>query len=228
MDHWHVRRPPWLQSLKPSLAEEIRRAALVRSFAPGQTIFGPTREPENVWLVEHGLVCLHRLAPDGRQVTIALVRPGHVFGEVAVLSDSARVSFAEAMRRSTCWRIPRETFLRVVRSDPEAGFGISKEIAGKMARIESRLEDLVFRSVESRLARMLVLLAQDFGEAAGEWVRLELPLTQSELAMLVGTTRQSVSECLQQLVKRGCVARDRGCLSLRIPALSEASESANA
>jgi len=189
-------------------------------------IFGPTREPENVWLVEHGLVRIHRLVPDGREVTIALVRPGHVFGEVPVLSDSPRVSFAEAMRRSTCWRVPRETFLRVVRSDPDAGFAISKEIAGRIARIESRLEDLSFRSVESRVARALLQLAEDFGQPAGEWVQLELPLTRAELATLVGTTRQSVSESVQGLVKRGWVARDRGRLALRVAGLREESRPA--
>jgi CRP/FNR family transcriptional regulator, cyclic AMP receptor protein len=215
----------WLASLKPELAEEIRNTALVRSYTPGETIFGPIREPENVWLVEHGLVRIHRLAPDGRQMTIALVRPGQIFGEVPVLSDSPRISFAEAMRRSTCWRIPREGFLRVVRSDPEAGFHISKEVAGRMAHIENRLEELAFRNVDSRLARTLLRLAEDFGRAAGEWVELEVSLTQAELATLVGTTRQSISESLRGLVEGGCVARDRGRLAVRLDALAKAGDS---
>ncbi len=222
MSTWYVRRKPWLESLKPVQTEEIRRAALVRTFAPNELIFGPMREPENVWMVEHGLVRLHRTVPDGREVTIALVRPGHIFGEVPVLSEAARVSYAEAMRRSTCWRIPREVFLRVVRSDPEAGFSISKEVAGKLARIETRLEDLVFRSVEARLARTFLQLAEDFGMPAGDWVQLDLPLTQAELAMLVGTTRQTVSESLQELAKRGCVARDRGAIALQLGELEKA------
>jgi CRP-like cAMP-binding protein len=220
VDLWHLTRLSWLASLKPALAEEVRRAAFVRTYAPGEEIFGPKREPENVWLVEHGLVRLHRLAPDGRQVTIALVRPGHVFGGISVLSDSPRISFAEAMRRSTCWRIPRETFLRVVRSDPEAGFAITKEVAGRMARIESRLEDLAFRNVESRLARTLLRLAEEFGQPAGDWIQLEVSLTQAELATLVGTTRQSISETLGGLVARGAVARDRGRLALKRDALA--------
>lgn len=228
MDHWHVRRPPWLQSLKPALAEEIRRAALIRVYAPGEAIFGPTRQPEKVWILEHGLVRIHRLAPDGRQTTVALVRPGHVFGEVSVLSDSPRVGYAEAIRRSTCWRIPGEVFLRVMRSTPEASFEISKEIAGRMARVESRLEDLAFRSVDERVIRTLLRLAEDFGQPAGEWTQLELPLTQTELAMLVGTTRQSVNESLRSLVKRGFVARDRGHLALKSSALEKMSDASEA
>jgi CRP-like cAMP-binding protein len=224
LEHWHVRRPPWLESLKPDLAQQIRRSALIRTFAPGDRIFGPTREVENVWLVEHGLVRLYRVVPDGREITISLVRPGHIFGEVPVLNELPRVSSAEAMRRSTCWRIPRESFLRVVRSDPEAGFAITKEIAGKIARIETRLEDMVFRSVESRLARTLAQLAEEFGVEAGEWVRLELPITQTELATLVGTTRQSVSEGLQGLAKQGHIARDGGSLSLRVLELRQRGE----
>lgn len=222
MDHWHLRRTPWVHTLKPAFEQMLRRAAQIRSYAPRETVFGPAREPENVWLVEHGLVRIHRLAPDGREVTVALVRPGHIFGEVPVLSDSPRVSFAEAMRRSTCWRIPRETFLTVLRSDPDACFSISKEIAGRIARIETRLEDLAFRTVDSRVARTLLHLAEDFGRRRGEWVELELPLTQRELATIVGTTRQSVSESLRGLLKSGWVARDRGCFALRIAELRKA------
>ena len=221
MDFWHVRRPPWLEGLKPALAAEIRRSALVRTYAPDEAIFGPARLPENVWLVEQGLVRIHRLAADGRDVTLALVRPGHVFGEVPVLNDSPRISFAEAIRRSICWRIPRDDFVRVVRSDLDACFSISKEIAGRMARIESRFEDLAFRSVDSRVARTLLHLAEDFGRAAGEMVLLDLVLTQAELATLVGATRQSVSESLRRLVDRGCVARDRGYLAVRIADLEK-------
>jgi len=228
LDHWHVRRPPWLHHLKPVLAEEIRRAALVRSFAPGEMVFGPTRQPANVWLVEQGLVRIHRLASDGRQVTVALVRPGHIFGEAPVLSDQPRISFAEAMRRSSCWQIPREAFLHIVRSDPDAGFAITKEIAGRMQRIESRLEDLAFRSVDMRVARALLRLAEDFGRPAGTWTELELSLTQSELATLVGATRQSVNESLRTLVQRGVIAKDRGRLSVDYPALKMFGDVSNA
>lgn len=223
MDHWHVRRLSWFEGLKPALAEEIRRAATVRSFACGDPVFGPSRQPENVWLLQNGLVRIHRLAADGREVTIALAQAGDLFGEVPVIGDLPRVSFAQAVRRSTCWRIPREAFLRVVRSNPEAGFAISKNIAGKMARIESRLADLAFCGVESRVARTLLHLAEDFGRPAGDWVELDLPLNQSELAKLVGASRQSVSESLRDLSMRGCVARERGRLALRIAALHEVS-----
>jgi CRP/FNR family transcriptional regulator, cyclic AMP receptor protein len=224
-DHWHIRRSPWLDGIKPAMAAELRRAALVRSYAPAESIFGPLRLPENVWLVEQGLVRLHRLAPDGREVTIALVRPGHLFGEVPVLGDLPRVSFAEAMRRSTCWRIPRSVFLGVLRADPDASFSLSKEIAGKLARVESRLEDLAFRSVDARLARILFLLSEDFGRDTGEWVILDLALTQSELAQLIGTTRQSVSDSMRSLIGSGCVSRDRGFLALKLPELVKVGES---
>ena len=207
---------------KPALAEEIRRAALIRVYAPGEMIFGPMRQPENVWLVEHGLVRMHRHASDGRQMTIALLRPGHVFGEVPVLSDSPRVSFAEAMRRSTLLAdFARNLPARGALGSPKRASRSARRSPDAWLRIESRLEDLAFRSVDVRVIRTLLRLAEDFGQLAGEWIQLELSLTQSELATLVGTTRQSVNESLRSLVERGVVARDRGRLALKSSALKE-------
>lgn len=115
--------------------------------------------------------------------------------------------------------MPRGAFLRIVRRDPEAGFAITKQVAGRLARIEARLEDLAFRSVDARVVRTLLYLAEEFGRPAGDWTEVDVALTQAELATLVGTTRQSVSECMRSLAKSGCIMRDRGRLALKLSKL---------
>ncbi len=217
LEHWHIARVHWLRSLDPDEAEALRRGCSVREYARGQTIFAPTAEPDAIYLLEHGLVRIFRVSPGGEQLTLYFVHPGQVFGELSVIGDKSRESFAQATRRSVVWRMDRDALLRMMRASPRAAFEITKQVAGKLKRIESRVADLVFRPLRVRLARTVLLLAEDFGEPEGPWVSIELPLTQAELGTLVGATRQSVSECFRELAAARILTRERGRLLVLQP-----------
>jgi CRP-like cAMP-binding protein len=94
---------------------------------------------------------------------------------------------------------------------------VTRQIGERMKRVESRVESLVFRSVSARVAVLLLELANDFGERDGEAWRLGLRLSQSELATLVGTSRQSINLALGRFRERGLVVLDDGILCLLQP-----------
>jgi len=204
IDVWHVRNVHWLRDLPTAETERLRRAATTRDYERGETVFTPNPTPQSVYLLERGLVRIYRLSDGGGEATFGYVLPGEVFGELfAFSSGGGRESFAQAVRRSSVWRIPGELFSDVVRRSPGMTLEVTKQIAGRMKRIESRVEDLVFRDVRSRLARVLLELADSFGRKEATGIEIELPLTQSDLATLVGSTRQTVNVALGQLEKEG-------------------------
>jgi CRP/FNR family transcriptional regulator, cyclic AMP receptor protein len=86
---------------------------------------------------------------------------------------------------------------------------VTKQVGTRLKRIESRVENLIFRDVRSRVACILLELAETFGRADSRSVTIDLPLSQEELATLVGATRQSVNATLRELRQEGFVARDR-------------------
>jgi len=107
------------------------------------------------------------------------------------------------------WKIPRRVFQPYVTSRPGLAFEISKQIGGRLKQIESRVENLVFRDVKSRLILILLELAKSFGvERDDGSILLDLHVTQAELATLVGSTRQSVNACLAELADHGLVGRE--------------------
>lgn len=217
-DVWHLRRVEWVSRLRPAEAEQLWRESSARSHGPGEMVFGPTRNPSFVYYLESGLVRLFRASPSGEELTIGFVRPGELFGELAVLPDAERASYAETRRRSKVWRIPVETFRKVVTSQAGALFEVTKQIGGRLEQIESRLEDVVFRDVRTRLARLLLRLGQDFGEQhEDESISIALSLTQTDLATLIGATRQTVSTALTELREAGLIGRDRRELVLLRP-----------
>ena len=204
-DYWHLRNVDWMESLTQDESELLRRESTSRCYAPGEMIFAPTPSPSSVYLLEQGLVRIYRLSETGAEATFGYVSPGEVFGELALFGIPVRESFAEAVIRSTVRKIPRAVFTSLLETRPAMVLAVTKQIGERMRRIESRVEHLVFRDVKSRVARMLLELAEDFGRSEGEGTVIDLPLTQGDLATLVGSVRQTVNDALRQFEQAGWI-----------------------
>jgi CRP-like cAMP-binding protein len=204
---WHLPKVDWLKTLPSSEAEAIRRASARRIHERGKPIFGPSHRPEHVYLLEEGLVRIYRTSPRGGQLTVGYVRPGEVFGEVSVITEKPRRSFAEAKNRSRVLQIPRPVFIKALQSTSTVLYEVTKKIGRRLASCQSRIEDLMFYNVPSRLARLLLRLADEFGREIEDGHSVGLPLTQSEIATLIGATRQTVSAALRELIDAGLIKR---------------------
>jgi CRP-like cAMP-binding protein len=204
-DYWHVRHVDWLGSLTPAESELLKRGSTPRSYTPGEGIFAPTPNPSVVHLLEQGLVRIYRRSETGAETTFGYVAPGEIFGELPLLGVPTRESFAEAVIRSIVRRVPRAVFARLLERRPARVFAVTKRIGERMRRIESRVEQLVFRDVKSRVARILLELAEDFGGPEGEGILIKVPLTQAELATLVGSVREGVHDALREFEQAGWI-----------------------
>jgi CRP/FNR family transcriptional regulator, cyclic AMP receptor protein len=204
-----LRRIDWLRELGSTAIQLLQRSGFPKRYAVGELIFAPAANPESVYLLETGLARVYRVSEAGGETSFGYVAPGEVFGELAAFGDDPRESFAQAVQASLVWRIAREPFQRLMASRPSLVLAVAQQMAARLKRVEARVEDLVFRSVRIRVARMLSELAQGFGVRDGERVVIDIPITQAELATLVGATRQTVNQALGELGKEGLVARRR-------------------
>jgi CRP-like cAMP-binding protein len=168
-------------------------------------VFATTPNPGMVYLLEQGLVRIYRRSETGAEATFGYVSPGEGFGELPLFGLPARESFAEAVIRSSVRKLPRSVFARLVARRPARVLVVTKRIGERRRRIESRVEHLVFRDVKSRVARILLELAEEYGRPEGEGVVIEVPFAQAELATLAGAVRQSVNEALHQFEQAGWV-----------------------
>jgi CRP-like cAMP-binding protein len=206
-DIWDPGSTAWLSELTGAEREQLRAAASWRDHASGDLVFAPDPAPSSVYLLEDGLVRIFRLSEGGSETTFGYVVPGEVFGELAAFGDYPRESFAQAVKKSRVWKLPREAFQSTVGGRPGLVAGITRQIGSRLKRIEARVENLVFRDVRSRVAHMLLELAEDFGDPDGDGILLQLALTQAELATLVGSTRQTVNASLRELEAEGLIGR---------------------
>jgi CRP-like cAMP-binding protein len=207
----------WLRELAPEELERLQRASSRCDHERGATIFAPADHPHELYLLERGLVRIYRLSSHGAEMTFGYVAPGEVFGELTAFGDFPRESYAAAVHPSRVWKIPVPVFQRMLEERPAVMLEVTRQIGQRMKRIESRVERLVFRDVRARVVGILLELSEDFGVRRGDAIALDIDLTQSELATLVGSTRQTINTSLGELEHAGLIERNGRRLILLKP-----------
>ena len=224
-DFWHLHNFDWLSELSAKETERLRRRSMQREYRAGETIFAPAPHPQSVYLLERGLVRIYRLSSSGAETTFGYVKPGEIFGELAAFSPKSRESFAKAVRASFVWELPCKAIEDALAAHSGIVLAITKQVGSRLKRIESRVEHLVFRPVPTRVARILLDLAEDFGRQEPHGLMIDLALSQEELATLVGASRQAVNASLREFERAGLIRRDgRRFVLLGVDALRESAD----
>lgn len=160
-------------------------------------LFSPGAPSEAIYFIEKGRVRLTRLSPEGKTVILALLGPGDLIGEAA-WELGEHDSYAETLEECRIYQIGREAFQNFIRTNPEFGIRLIQVIGTRLRQAQARIEDLVFRQVPSRIARLLITLADSHGKVTPKGIKVEFPLTHQEIADLVGSSRVTVTQILNR------------------------------
>jgi CRP/FNR family cyclic AMP-dependent transcriptional regulator len=160
-------------------------------------IFSPGMPSDAIYFIEKGRVRLTKLSGEGKTVILALLGPGDLIGEAAWESGE-HDSYAETLEESRVYEISREAFHSFIRENPEFGLRLIQILGIRLKQAQARIEDLVFRQVPSRVARLLISLAESHGKVTPNGIRVEFPLTHQEIADMVGSSRVTVTQILNK------------------------------
>ena len=174
-----------------------------RAYPEGQAIFTQGDRADAVYFLEEGKVKLTVLSRQGKQAVIALLGPGHFFGEGCLAGQPLRMSTATATTDSSITLLPKPAMLRALHEDAEFSENFTMYLLSRNIRIEEDLVDQLFNSSEKRLARILLLLA-NFGKE-GRPEPVVPKVSQETLAEMVGTTRSRVSFFMNKFRKLGFI-----------------------
>lgn len=162
-----------------------------------QLLFSPGTPCEAIYFIEKGRVRVTRLSAEGKTVILALLGPGELIGDAA-WESAEHDSYAETLEDCRLYQIGREAFQNFIRENPEFGLRLIQIIGGRLKQAQARIEDLVFRQVPSRVARLLITLAESHGKVTPSGIRVEFPLTHQEIADMVGSSRVTVTQILNR------------------------------
>jgi CRP/FNR family transcriptional regulator/CRP/FNR family cyclic AMP-dependent transcriptional regulator len=145
---------------------------------------------------------------DGHETSVVLYgRPGEIFGELAIIDGLPRSASAVAVMDTVVHTLSRERFQDYMRRWPQLALNFMQTLTKKVRYNTKQVDSLASMDVPRRLARKLLELGQNYGTAEAQGVRLNTGLTQSDLASLIGATRESTNKFLRQF-------RDNGLISL--------------
>jgi CRP/FNR family cyclic AMP-dependent transcriptional regulator len=134
-----------------------------------------------------------------------MLEPGEIFGELGLFDESPRETTAVALEDSVICMIKCRDFEKYASNKPELSFKLSKLKGLRLRQIENRIEELLFRDVPSRLARLLLRLVDQHRRETKHGTRINIKLSQQELANLIGATREMTSSVLNSFKKDGLI-----------------------
>jgi CRP/FNR family cyclic AMP-dependent transcriptional regulator len=161
-------------------------------------IFAEGDIADELFVVRSGRVAIGRRSADGRESLVALMETGDLFGEMSLFDEGERSASARALEPSALLRIPYRLVREALDVRPQLLWDVVALLAGRLRSTDSALADAVFLDVTGRTAKRLLELAGDADE-------FQLPITQEELAGLVGASRERVNKALAAFVRLGWV-----------------------
>ncbi|MDH3998191.1 MAG: Crp/Fnr family transcriptional regulator [Desulfuromonadales bacterium] len=210
---WYIKNAALFSWLKESEQQKLAQVSKMVSCQRNSQLFFAEESSDDIYLVKEGRVKLLRVSRDGREVILDILGPGEIFGELALAGETLRSHSAEAVDDALVCIIRRQDFEDLLEQHPQMALKVLKLIGLRRRELEMRLEDLVFQPLAGRLALALLWQAQRHGITEGSGL-IRIPLTQKDLANLIGASREAVAEQLAEMKKLDLLKTGYRCIKL--------------
>jgi CRP-like cAMP-binding protein len=211
-DNVNFSNPAIFGRLQDTSKDLILDLAVEQQVSSGETVFLQGDPGDAVYYVLNGMIEISVLSPAGRKLTLNVVKPGELFGEIAVLDYGTRTSSAIAAQKSNLARIDRKSLLHLMRQKPEICFELIAILCGRLRWISRQVEDQAFLPLQLRLAKGLLMLQRRLQNKTDALV-----LSQSEIADFVGATREATNKTLNLWQAEGLLEMGRGQIKILDP-----------
>ena len=216
--HAALMTSPLFQAMQPDELDEILNFATERRVRRGQMILQRGDDGSALMAVLRGRVRISSVSPEGREVTLNVISPGQIFGEIALLDGQPRSADAAAIEDTLLLVVERRHLLPFLRHNEDLFLRLLAELCSKLRRTSMALEELALFDLPVRLARVLQKLAVDYGRPGPNGTRIDLKLSQRDLSNLVASSRESVNKQLRIWREDGIIDVEEGFIVLRRPA----------
>lgn len=213
-----LKQTPLFAQIHDSDMRRIAQDIVPRRFAQGEVIFREGDPGQMLYLVGTGQVRIFVHGLDGSETSVILFgRPGEIFGELAIVDGLPRSATAVALHETLLYTLSRENFRRHMRECPQLALNFMKELSMRVRYNTRQMDSLASLDVSQRLARKLMELAQNYGRVEAHGVRIHLTLTQTDLASLIGATRESINKSLRDFRQRDWIHLEQGQITILDP-----------
>jgi CRP-like cAMP-binding protein len=198
-------------SMATVVRSELINLEGVTKFSPNRrfaVIYSEGSPADTLFFVESGLVKVYKRGDDNKEIILEIVPGNELLGDEALGTQQTRASSAEVLQEGVIYVIPRPVFLRLCEQRGELWRELSILLLERNRQLEKKIELLCLHDVEYRILYYMAQLAKTFG-AKGSGSEYSIPLSQGELASLIGATRETTSTTLNALARRGVIRLGR-------------------
>ena len=191
----------------------IERVTNVASFPPGHMFFAPDDEGDLVYILQSGRVRLYKLSLEGRALTLLVLEPPAVFGEMAIAGDGRHESFAEALTHCVVGVLHRDDLRTILADRPSLSLRLMTVMTSRLRAMEQKLADIAFKSVPQRLATVLLSLAS-YSQASTGTPPMVVRYTHQQLAEMIGSYRETVTKTIGEFREEGLIRIEGDAIAL--------------
>jgi CRP/FNR family transcriptional regulator, cyclic AMP receptor protein len=197
--------------------EELQTLALAvrkRTFRPNEVIFHRDDPGQVLYVIKEGKVKICLFSPDGQEISLVIFGKSDYFGELALLDGRPRSANAIALEKVECLTLQRNDFQNAIMKHPQIAIHVMEVLCERLRKTDQTVEDLIFLDVYGRVAKKLLELAASHGVKIATGTRIDLRLTQQELASMVGASRESVNKVLGYFSDKHYLSIDKHRITL--------------
>jgi CRP-like cAMP-binding protein len=198
---WYLKNINVLEGLPEHKLKALAARTSMSRLRKSGVIYFPETQSKNIYFLKSGHVKIVRLSPEGREAILDIVGPGEIFGELALTDEPEEeyVEIAEALDEVLICAMSKDDFTEFLKKNPDLNLRMLKLIGLKLRRVESKVEDLIFKNVRERIITFLLRFAEAFGKIKDRQITVPKFLSQDEIAHLTGASRQTVAMILNDL-----------------------------
>jgi CRP/FNR family transcriptional regulator/CRP/FNR family cyclic AMP-dependent transcriptional regulator len=210
----YLKQVPLFAGLADEDMRGLMSLAKRRTFRNGEVIFHREDPGQVLYVIKEGKVKICLISPDGQEISLIVFGKGECFGEFAILDGLPRSADAVALEKVECYTLQRSDFHNAIMKNPKIAIQIIEVLTRRLRSTDQMVEDLIFLDVYGRVAKKLLELADTHGTKVGDGTRIDVRLTQQEIASMVGASRESVNKVMGYFTDKNFISTDKHKITL--------------
>ncbi len=201
--------------LGPPELDRLAQITVVKRLRGREILFRKGDDGSQAYVIISGRLKISSAAEDGKETVLRIMDPGEVVGEMALLDGDPRSATATALEPCELLVIQRRDLIPFLERHPRTAIKLLESQVARVRAQSAQLEDRVFLNLQSRLAKKLLALSDNYGVERPDGITIDLKLSQGDLGEMVGTSRESINKQLRAWVEDGVVKSEKGYITIR-------------
>jgi len=225
---WYLRQNRLFEAASDETVWGYEHLFRVALFPKRSLVFDHGDPTRVVYLIKRGKIRISRLTADGKEVTVAILAAGDLFGEESLFASTPRTTVATCIEETLLCVAKADDMLALLSQDSSLALNVAKVLSNRLTDASAAMEDLAYARVADRIMHLLVRLASEHGKRREDGMLLDVRLTHFDIASLVGSTRETVSLEMSNLVRAGRIRGDARAIVVPFSEFAHTEAGANA